>query len=240
MSTATTATTALVFVAMEEEAAPYLAHATSVGAPVAIGRSVQRDLTVPGGGALTLVLTGIGLVNAAAAATAAIVSAHARGATVRGAVSAGSAGALSQELRVGDVVVGAECANLDADARAFGYALGQTPGMPARYAGDPALLAAALDQHEADWAVHSGLVASSDRFMTAETLGTVAVDFPGLAAVDMETLALAQTCFAFDVPFLAVRGISDFADEDAAAHNDANATSSSARSLTVTLRALGL
>ena len=51
-------------------------------------------------------------------------------------VSAGSAGGLGVGVRVGDVVVGSSYVLADADARAFGYVLGQVPGMPASYPAD--------------------------------------------------------------------------------------------------------
>ncbi|MFT4122983.1 MAG: 5'-methylthioadenosine/S-adenosylhomocysteine nucleosidase [Microbacteriaceae bacterium] len=201
----------VVLVAMAEEAAPFLARAQSASAPVRRGVSEQRLLDVAGIG-LLLVRTGVGLVNAAGAATAAIL----RAGRPLAVISAGSAGGMAHRVRVGDVVLGGDCVNLDADARAFGYALGQVPGMPARYPADATLLAAAHAAPAEGFAVVEGLTASSYSFMTDARAGRARADFPDIAACDMESVAIAQTCFAHSVPFLSVRGISDLADAEAA------------------------
>jgi len=68
--------------------------------------------------------------------------------------------------------------------------------------------------------VHAGLVASGDRFVSSATesrrlreslqaVGLVAL------AVEMEGAAVAQVCFDYQVPFAAVRTISDCADDHA-------------------------
>lgn len=192
----------VVIVAMPDEAAPFLAAADSVGEAVEVGRAVHRRLLLDGH-AVLLVESGIGMVNAAGAATSAITSSAELPDVV---ISAGSAGGVGGEVRVGDVVVGTEYVNTDADARAFGYELGQSPGMPARYGADEALVAAA----ESDGlTVHRGLLISGDTFVDAERVERVRRDFPGALATDMESLAIAQTCHVFGVPFVSIRGISD-------------------------------
>lgn len=192
----------VILVAMPDEAAPFLAAADSVGESVELGRAVHRRVLLDGR-AVLLVETGIGLVNAAGAATSAILSGPQLPEIV---ISAGSAGGVGAEVRVGDVVVGTEYVNTDADARAFGYALGQSPGMPERYVGaEPLVAAAASEQH----AVHRGLIVSGDTFVDAERVFRVRDGFPGALATDMESLAIAQTCHVFGVPFVSVRGISD-------------------------------
>ncbi len=71
--------------------------------------------------------------------------------------------------------------------------------------------------------IHHGLVASGDRFVcgAAESLALLAAlhsaGFQPLA-VEMEGAAVAQVCFDYNVPFAAVRIISDRADD--AAHVD--------------------
>jgi adenosylhomocysteine nucleosidase len=68
--------------------------------------------------------------------------------------------------------------------------------------------------------IHRGLVASGDRFVcgAAESLAIQAAlhgaGFQPLA-VEMEGAAVAQVCFDYNVPFAAVRIISDRADDDA-------------------------
>ncbi|MDM4763962.1 5'-methylthioadenosine/S-adenosylhomocysteine nucleosidase [Galbitalea sp. SE-J8] len=220
----------VVLVAMPEEAAPFLARASAASEPRTVGMSEQTVLEIDGLDVL-LVRTGIGLVNAAGAATAAIL----RAGRPLAVLSAGSAGGMAGRVRVGDVVLGGDSVNLDADARAFGYALGQVPGMPRRYRADPALLASAHAAPVEDFAVHEGLTASSYSFMTDARAGRVRTDFPEVAAVDMESVAIAQTCFAHGVPFLSIRGISDLADGEAPGSFDENLPLAAERSAIVTL-----
>jgi adenosylhomocysteine nucleosidase len=204
---------AIILVAMEQEAAPFLAAATTTAPPVTVGNARQHRLTLAGRETL-LVLSGIGLANAAGAATSAILTARAIDpAAAPLVISAGSAGGVGAEVQVGEVVVGSEYVNTDADARAFGYELGQVPGMPARYAGAAvALVAAGTPTRMADGSaltVRRGLVVSNDKFVGAEHAERLRVDFPGVLATDMESVSAAQTCFVHGVPFVAIRGISD-------------------------------
>jgi adenosylhomocysteine nucleosidase len=200
----------VVAVAMPDEAAPFLAQADSVGATTTVGGAEHHVLTV-GGREVLLVRSGIGLANASSAASAALVLvAAARGGRAPAAlVSAGSAGGVQAGVHVGDVVVGTEHVYTGADARAFGYSLGQVPGMPATYPGDSALRGAALGADAGDLTVRTGLMLSSDAFVDAGLVGPVREQFPGGLSTDMETTALAQVAHVYGVPFLAVRGISD-------------------------------
>ena len=204
---------AIILVAMAEEAAPFLAAANATAPPVTVGKALQYRLTLAGREVL-LVQGGIGLVNAAGATTAAILAARAADPDAAPLViSAGSAGGVGVQVRVGEVVIGSECLNSDADARPFGYALGQVPGMPARYAG----AAVALDAAESPsrmpdgsaLVVQRGLMVSNDKFVGAELAESLRELFPGVLSTDMESVGIAQTCFVYGVPFVAIRGISD-------------------------------
>ena len=204
---------AIILVAMEEEAAPFLAAATASAPPVTVGKARQHRLTLAGREVL-LVQSGIGLVNAAGAATSAILTVRTDDSEATPLViSAGSAGGIGVQVQVGEVVIGSEYLNSDADARAFGYALGQVPGMPARYRGAPAALSLADSPTRmpdgSALVVHRGLLVSNDAFVSVERAELLRVLFPGVLATDMESVGAAQTCFAHNVPFVAIRGISD-------------------------------
>lgn len=211
---------AVVVVAMDDEAAPVIERATAVGPEQEHAGVARRTLTL-GRREVLLLRSGIGLVNAAAA-LAAVLAAGVRAPVV----SAGTAGGLGVAVRVGDVVVGTHYVHAGADATAFGYAVGQVPGMPARYEGDPALISR-LTGPEAvatGWAVRAGLVVSSDSFVTAAQVETVRAAFPAALSTDMESLALAQVCHRYGVPFASARGVSDLcgpaADADFLTHVD--------------------
>jgi len=192
----------LVVVAMPEEAEPFLARAQRASDEQVAGGARVRDLVIDGH-EVVLVRAGIGLVNAAAGA--AVVTAAVR---PRAIVSAGSAGGLGPAVHVGDVVVGGAHAYSRADATAFGYALGQVPGMPPTFEADAALLAAA-EPGDGSLRVHVGSVVSGDAFVDGPLVDEVRATFPDALATDMESTALAQVAHLYGVPFVSVRGISD-------------------------------
>ncbi|MBV1778583.1 5'-methylthioadenosine/S-adenosylhomocysteine nucleosidase [Paeniglutamicibacter sp. ABSL32-1] len=218
----------VVITAMGEESTPFLQRASAVGDPVRVGNSVQRTGTLDGLGAL-FVQGGIGLVNATGAATAALLRAAAEDpeAPAPLVISAGSAGGLGDTVRVGDVVIGSVVINADADARAFGYELGQVPGMPASYAAPEVLLEAGNVGNPGLGivaTVHHGLLVSSYSFVGHDRAPVIKGQFDGVLATDMESSAIAQTCASFGAPFLAIRGISDLcgpaSDADFLVHVD--------------------
>lgn len=165
------------------------------------------------GKTVVLARSGIGKVNAAVA-TAWVVNQF----TPDAVVNTGSAGGLGKGLKVGDVVIGLETAHHDVDVTAFGYTWGQVPQLPARYAADAALAAAATEAAQAfeGAAVVQGLVVSGDQFVhSSDKVAEIRSRFEGVQAVEMEAAAIAQSCHQLGVPFVVVRAVSDSADEKA-------------------------
>lgn len=196
-------TDVLVVVAMVPEAEPLRAAADHVGPTRSVGHAEHTDLSLAGRRVL-LVRTGIGAVNATAAVAVAL---HEAGPVP--VISAGSAGGLGAQVRVGDVVVGDRYRFGGADATAFGYQRGQIPGMPVDYVGESRLVEAGRTATLADGAVLVGTMLSSDAFVDARTVDAVRGDFPDALSTDMESAAIAQTCHLVGAPFVSVRGISD-------------------------------
>ncbi|MDW8546920.1 5'-methylthioadenosine/S-adenosylhomocysteine nucleosidase [Staphylococcus pseudoxylosus] len=132
-------------------------------------------------------------------------------------INTGSAGALDKSLNVGDVVVSDMVAYHDADARAFGYQLGQIPQMPAQFVADKALINKAIEAIEQQQInAKTGLIVSGDSFIgTSEQRMAIKTNFPQAMAAEMEATAIAQTCHQFNMPFIITRAISDLADGDA-------------------------
>lgn len=201
---------AVVLAAMPGEMAPFEERADSLGRASTLGKAVLR-LAAFGSSQVLLVTTGVGLVNAAVATTLALT--RCRPSYV---LSAGSAGGLHADVEVGDVVAGSTCVFGGADARLFGYALGQVPRMPVSYAGDADLLARVPEPGVGR--LLRGQVTSGDAFIDGTTVAEARTRFPEALATDMESAAIAQTCYAFEVPFLTIRAISDLcgplADQD--------------------------
>lgn len=196
----------LVLAAMPEEAAPLVARLEGAerletpftsGVAAVRGRLAGRDAVV--------VTTGIGIAAATAAATWGIL-AHGPSVVVAG----GSCGGLAADVEVGTLIVGDTFTYSIADATAFGYAPGQVPGGPERFAADGAWAdRAERAARESSGAVRRGLMLSGDAFVTAPLAGPMRERFPSALSADMETTASARTAEALGVPFVALRAVSD-------------------------------
>ncbi len=192
--------TIIIQVAMAEEAQPFLDAAREVSEPVRLGRAEHRGVVI-GDRTIVLVTSGVGFVNAADAAAGAL----ARYGEDVVLISAGTAGGLAGTA-VGDVVVATRVVNVEADARAFGYELGQVPGMPTGYEPAAAVLAAFA---ASDVPNVSGEIGSGEKFVTRDLATSLREAFPQLLAVDMESAAIAQVAHNHGAKFAAVRAISD-------------------------------
>lgn len=198
---------AVIIAAMDEELAPFEAagQPRDQGLPRGAARLQLADYA---GQPVLLVRSGIGMVNAAAAAVYALERVD-----TPLLISVGSAGGFEGRAKVGEVAVGTEHRYHQADARAFGYELGQIPGMPAVFAADQSALAS-IAQHPG---VVLGLHVSGDMFVAGSLLDRVRADFPTAVATEMEATAIAQVAHSHGVGFVSVRGISDLCGVEAAA-----------------------
>ncbi len=171
---------------------------------------------------VVLALSRIGKVAAATTATTLIEAFDARRL-----VFTGVAGGIAPGVEVGDVVVAQAFVQHDMDASPL-FPRYQVPlyGRE-RFPGDgplgEALLAAAragLGRLGLQAAVHHGLIASGDRFVSAADearalhAALTNAGHPPLA-VEMEGAAVAQVCHDYGIPFAAMRTISDRADDTA-------------------------
>ena len=157
--------------------------------------------------------SGIGKVNAAITTTV-LLEKFGAGCVI----NTGSAGGLQGGMKQGDVVVGIQTAHHDADATAFGYAIGQLPQMPARYEADAGLIEHAARAAIAfdGAAIHRGLIVSGDQFINhPDKIARIRAHFPDALAVEMEAAAIAQTCYQFARPCVIIRALSDLADGEA-------------------------
>lgn len=160
---------------------------------------------------VALIQSGIG--KAAAAMAATVLALQVRPNCI---INTGSAGGISSELNIGDVIISTETAYHDADVTAFGYAKGQLPDCPVTFPSDQALVAMAekviIDQGQS---AVKGLICSGDMFCNGkQQIDKIKADFPQAIAVEMEAAAIAQVCFSFDLPFVVVRAVSDVADKE--------------------------
>jgi adenosylhomocysteine nucleosidase len=150
----------------------------------------------------------------------------------------GVAGAARAGLKVGDVVVGTRLWQHDMDARPL-FPRHEIPLLgcssfvsdekrrnqflraAAAFLRDD-LPTAASEATRAAFHIQSpraveGDIASGDKFFAdGADLANLRLRLPTIAAVDMESAAVAQVCHEYSVPFTVVRTISDDADESAA------------------------
>ena len=155
------------------------------------------------GKSIVLMQSGIGKVNAAVGAVELI---HQYEPDVL--VNTGVAGATDKSLRIMDVVAGATVTYHDVDC-GTGNELGQVQGLPAVYHADERLLKI-TSSLETETRIVPGLICSGDQFITdSQQLDSIKSRFPQALAVDMESGALAQVCYLYEIPFLSFRIISD-------------------------------
>ena len=175
---------------------------------------------------------GIGKVNAALGAQRMINEFH-----PDCIISSGCAGGNGDDINVQDVVISTElcyhdvyCGRAIDDTTVYG----QVQGLPARYAADPYLLEKAISIWQLAFSqeptansqkphLHPGLIVTGDWFVDAkDKMRDILSHFPEAKAVDMESCAIAQTCYLNHVPFISFRVISDIPlrDTDASQYHN--------------------
>lgn len=132
-------------------------------------------------------------------------------------VNTGIAGSLSNQLDIGDLVVSRDAMYHDFDCCAFGYAMGNVPGMPLRFAADEALVACAQKAAEEIHPGHSciGSIASGDQFVSDGSLKQQIIKNTNAICTEMEGAAIAHAAYRNNIPFVILRAISDKADGNA-------------------------
>ncbi len=214
------APTIVIAAAMDIEAAPFLER-LDCRDQLTAGSRMFHVGTIDGV-EVAVVVSGIGIANAAAtAAQAGMVFDQRIGAYI----CAGTTGGLGRDVNVRDLIVGTRFTYSGADATAFNYAPGQVPGMPVDYRAGTDLAdiltrdgAKALTTVSPKSRIHAGLVLSSDAFILADSAEQMRRRFSDALGADMESTAAAQVCSLVGIPMVSARGVSDLcgpsADQD--------------------------
>lgn len=191
-----------------------------IGIIVAMDRELQQLRQVFDGSQVIVEKCGIGKVNAALGVQRMIN--EQRPDCI---ISSGCAGGNGEEIEVRDVVVSTETAYHDVYC---GTAIdgpshyGQVQGLPPRFKADPYLLKKAMELPPTA-RVHAGLIVTGDWFVDSkEKMRSIIGHFPEARAVDMESAAIAHTCYLNKVPFVSFRVISDIPlrDTNASQYHD--------------------
>lgn len=192
-----------------------------IGIIVAMDKELQQLQHLFTDGNVVVEKCGIGKVNAALGAAEMIRRHH-----PDVIVSSGCAGGNGDDIHVQDVVVGAEVSYHDVYCGTSidqTTVYGQVQGMPARYKADGQLLAKACRVKCEGFSVHPGLIVTGDWFVDSkDKMCDIISHFPEAKAVDMESAAIAQTCYKYGVPFISFRVVSDIPlrDTDASMYHD--------------------
>ena len=194
-----------------------------IGIIVAMDKELRQLQSLFTDGNVRVEKCGIGKVNAALGAQRMINEFH-----PDVIISSGCAGGNGDDVQVQDVVVSNELCYHDVycgTAIDNSTQYGQVQGLPARYQADPKLLAIArqLATVNDQCTIHEGLIVTGDWFVDSkEKMREIIGHFPEAKAVDMESCAIAQTCYINKVPFISFRVISDIPlrDTDASQYHN--------------------
>ena len=185
-----------------------------IGLIVAMDIEYNKMLDALGGGTgrlgnneIVLWRCGIGKVNAAVG-TMRLMQEHHPDAII----STGLAGGIDPQMQIMDVLAATQSVYHDVDCGSgLGCTLGQVQGLPERYDADKHLLehACVVPLAPGERLV-KGLICTGDQFITdRERQSVIKRNFPDGMACDMESAAIAQTCYLLGLPFLSLRVISD-------------------------------
>ena len=192
-----------------------------IGIIVAMDKELRELRQLFDGATVRVEKCGIGKVNAALGAQRMINEFH-----PDCIISSGCAGGHGEGINIQDVIVSSElcyhdvyCGTAIDDTTVYG----QVQGLPARYQADPQMLQKALNLQTSDIKLHAGLIVTGDWFVDSkDKMREIIGHFPDAKAVDMESCAIAQTCYINKVPFISFRIISDLplVDTDASQYHN--------------------
>jgi len=134
----------------------------------------------------------------------------------------GVAGAISDDLNIGDLIIANGLCQHDLDITAFGHPFGYVPEGEVCIATDKSLRDVAKKvAEEKGLTLKEGIIATGDQFVAnPERKEWIATTF-NADALEMEGASVAVVCTALNVPFFILRAISDSADMDAGFDFDA-------------------
>ena len=168
---------------------------------------------------VVLVRCGIGKVNASVC-TQILISEF----KVTHIVNTGVAGAVYDELNIGDLVISKNVIQHDFNAKGFGYKQGEIPRLD-KYIFDGDSYLIDISQRVSTEILKEtkalvGTILSGDIFVASpKTKEKLWSEFNGYCT-EMEGAAIGHTCYLNDIPFVILRSMSDKAD--GSAHNNFN------------------
>lgn len=125
-------------------------------------------------------------------------------------INSGVAGGLDASMHIGSVLVAEKISYHDVWCGP-GTTYGQADGCPSMFDSYPKGLDILRQiKAESSLDIEFGLICSGDKFIsTSQEVSEIKLHFPKALGCDMESAAIAQTCFMANVPVLVVRVMSD-------------------------------
>lgn len=168
-----------------------------------------------------LVKSGIGKVNAARTTQVLLQKFN-----ILYVINAGAGGAINNQLNIGDVLIGKQVFQHDFDITAFGHSKGYITGVGNSIICDKNLIDE-LEQiiksiSERNYKIKIGIIATGDIFCTKIDMKEKIRSKFNADVVDMECAAIGQVCYLDNIPFMAIRSISDTPNEKNASTFDEN------------------
>lgn len=184
---------------------------------------------------MVAVYSGVCKVNAAVAVQLLIDRFH-----VSGVINAGTAGGVDERVELFDTVIARECAYHDVEEEILTEF---HPWLPSPYFPADKILFAAAEAFckKSGMPVHFGRIVTGEEFIEGERREEIKRTMAPLA-VDMETAAAAHVCYVNQIPFLAVRTITDTASHSGGENFEKNCEKASliaAQTVKGILRELG-
>ena len=157
---------------------------------------------------IIIVESGVGKVNAARITQILIDKLE-----VEEIINVGSAGALNEELNIGDIVIADKLVQHDFDITAFNHNKGYITGVGDYIETDKTLIEKfknSADKIEnRTYKIKVGTIASGDIFCTDTNMKDKIYSKFNADCVEMEGAAIAQVCYLDNIPFIVIRSISD-------------------------------
>ncbi|WP_313017210.1 5'-methylthioadenosine/adenosylhomocysteine nucleosidase [Acetoanaerobium noterae] len=167
---------------------------------------------------LVVVRSGIGKVNAAMCTQILIDRFE-----VKAIINIGVAGAIADDLEIGDIVLSTKLIEHDFDVTAFGHKKGVIPRMDSSiFIADDKLIdmASVAAKDLKDVYVKKGIVVSGDVFVSSSELKDALQAEFNADCAEMEGAAIAHVCMLNKMPFLVIRAMSDKANGEAPSNFD--------------------
>ena len=155
-----------------------------------------------------LTTSGVGKVNAARTTQVMIDNFN-----VNYILNLGSAGAINDDLQIGDVIIGKNIYQHDFDITAFNHNKGYVPGVGDKIKCDKKLVykfeQTIKTTKNKNYKIRIGTIATGDIFCTEKYMKNKIKEEFNADIVDMECGAIAQVAYLDKIPFIAIRSISD-------------------------------